>query len=257
MVRSTGADANTDVTLSELQGVRYLHLGTPWVQGAMRISQPLAIELEYVRRMVAWLLWTPWDDLPNRCAVQLGLGAGSLTRFTHGVLGMHTEAVECNGAVIQACQQFFHLPRQGPRFRVWQDDAAAWVAQPARRGTVHALQVDLYDHDAASPLLDHAAFYGHCRELLAPDGVMSINLFGRDASLPRSLGHLAQAFGAEALWLFGATREGNTVVLAHRNAAAAAQYPWRAQVAAVQQRFGWRTERWLRVLRQNSTLPTA
>ena len=46
-----------EVTISESRGVRYLHLGTPWIQGAMRIEVPLAIELEYVRRMMAWTLF--------------------------------------------------------------------------------------------------------------------------------------------------------------------------------------------------------
>jgi hypothetical protein len=45
-----------EVTISESAGVRYLHLSTPWIQGAMRIDDPLAIELEYVRRMVVWML---------------------------------------------------------------------------------------------------------------------------------------------------------------------------------------------------------
>ena len=45
-----------EVTISESDGVRYLHLGTPWIQGAMRIDDPLAIELEYVRRMMVWML---------------------------------------------------------------------------------------------------------------------------------------------------------------------------------------------------------
>ena len=40
-------------TISEADGVRYLHLGTDWVQGAMRLRKPHAIELEYVRRMMA------------------------------------------------------------------------------------------------------------------------------------------------------------------------------------------------------------
>ena len=40
-------------TLSEFEGVRYLHLGTPWVQGAMRIRKPRQLELEYVQRMMA------------------------------------------------------------------------------------------------------------------------------------------------------------------------------------------------------------
>ena len=34
------------VTLSEMDGVRFLHFGTEWVQGAMRLRKPDAIELE-------------------------------------------------------------------------------------------------------------------------------------------------------------------------------------------------------------------
>ena len=34
------------VTLSEFDGVRYLHFGTEWVQGAMRIRKPNWLELE-------------------------------------------------------------------------------------------------------------------------------------------------------------------------------------------------------------------
>ena len=50
-------------TISEADGVRYLHLGTPWVQGAMRIRKPHAIELDYVQRMMAWMLLRPTEEL--------------------------------------------------------------------------------------------------------------------------------------------------------------------------------------------------
>ncbi|MFM7568260.1 MAG: spermidine synthase, partial [Betaproteobacteria bacterium] len=46
-----------DITLSEQDGVRYLHFGTEWVQGAMRLDEPDVIEIEYVRQMMAWLLF--------------------------------------------------------------------------------------------------------------------------------------------------------------------------------------------------------
>jgi hypothetical protein len=39
------------VTLSEQDGVRFLHFGTEWVQGAMRIRKPDWIELEYAQQM--------------------------------------------------------------------------------------------------------------------------------------------------------------------------------------------------------------
>src|SRR5512143_2027959 len=87
-------------TLSEADGVRYLHLGTPWVQGAMRIRKPQALELEYIQRMMAWMLLRPSRELARGHAVQLGLGAAAITRFCHGVLKMRSTAVELNPTVI-------------------------------------------------------------------------------------------------------------------------------------------------------------
>ena len=43
--------------ISEEAGVRSLHFGSDWVQGAMRIRKPDALELEYTREMLACLLW--------------------------------------------------------------------------------------------------------------------------------------------------------------------------------------------------------
>ncbi|CDG85568.1 putative uncharacterized domain protein [Janthinobacterium agaricidamnosum NBRC 102515 = DSM 9628] len=39
-------------TITEHRGIRYMHLGTSWVQGAMRLAKPDAIELEYVQMMM-------------------------------------------------------------------------------------------------------------------------------------------------------------------------------------------------------------
>ena len=92
-------------TVSEFEGVRYLHLDTPWVQGAMRIGRPHTIELEYVQRMMAWMLWRPAEALGAGHAVQLGMGAAAVTRFCHKALRMQTTAVEINASVIGMCRQ--------------------------------------------------------------------------------------------------------------------------------------------------------
>ena len=84
------------VTVSEFDGVRYLHLGSVWVQGAMRIRKPQQVVLDYVQRMLASLLWLPGESLGQGQAVQLGLGAGAITRFTARQLGMATTVVEIN-----------------------------------------------------------------------------------------------------------------------------------------------------------------
>ncbi|MES2887268.1 MAG: methyltransferase domain-containing protein [Pseudomonadota bacterium] len=206
------------VTLSEMGGIRYLHLGTPWVQGAMRLSRPLRIELDYVRRMMVWMLLRPEADDPSLGAwqgldaVQLGLGAGAITRFCHQALGARTTAVEVNPDVIEAAHAWFHLPRQDPRLQVIERDASEHVADPACQASADVLCVDLYDHEAASPVLDSELFYRGCHDLLRPGGVMTVNLFGRDASFERSCARMAQAFGEPQLFSLQATKEGNTVV---------------------------------------------
>ncbi len=202
-----------EATISEEGGVRYLHLGTPWVQGAMRVRKPQAIELEYVQRMMVWLLWRPLSAWRNQRAVQLGLGAGAITRFCHKKLRMRTTAVEINPTVIGVCRAWFHLPEDDERLQVLNEDAAQFVADPEQAGTVDALCVDLYDHDAASPVLDDDDFYAGCYRLLTDDGVMTVNLFGRNASFDNSAARIAKVFG-ERVAQIKATKEGNTIVVA-------------------------------------------
>jgi spermidine synthase len=192
--------------------VRYLHLGSPWVQGAMRIRQPQLVELEYVRRMLASLLWLPTAEVGRGRAVQLGLGAGAITRFTQNQLRMPTTVVEINDQVIAVNTAWFHLPQEA---EVVRGDAADWLAQ-AEPQSVQLLHVDLYDEEAAAPVLDDEAFYRQCRAVLADGGLMSVNLFGRHASFAVSIGRIAAAFGSDQVWSLQPTREGNTVVVAGR-----------------------------------------
>ena len=79
MARDPARGEATAVTLSESDGVRYLHFGTPWVQGAMRLADPFHLELEYQQQMMA-----PWLFVPRPAQIlQLGLGAAALTKFCH------------------------------------------------------------------------------------------------------------------------------------------------------------------------------
>ena len=208
-----------DVNFSEYGPVRYLHLGTPWVQGSMNIEKPFDIDLEYVQRMMAWLLFADIDKVGKLHAMQLGLGAAALTKFCFKHLRMKTTAIELNPQVVAACRLWFKLPADSAKLQVVLGDAAEVAKHDHWRGQIDALQVDLYDHEAACPVLDSAEFYGHCRQLLTDEGCMTVNLFGRSSSYEQSLQKMAEAFGEEALWAFKPTREGNTVVLALRSPA--------------------------------------
>ena len=205
-----------EVNFSDHGPIRYLHLGSEWVQGSMRLNDPYTIDLEYVQRMLAGLLFTPVQDVPQQHAMQLGLGAAALTKFCHKKLRCRTTAIEINPQVVAACRLWFKLPADDDRLSVILGDAEEVVAHDHWRHQIDHLHVDLYDHEAASPVLDSTEFYAGCRQLLTDVGVMSVNLFGRSLSYQRSLQHIIEAFSASAVWAFKPTREGNTVVLALR-----------------------------------------
>lgn len=238
-------------TISEHDGVRTLHLGeTPWVQGAMFVRAPRVIVLEYVQRMMAWMLWRPVAEVSRGHAVQLGLGAGALTRFCHGVLRMdRVTAVELNPAVIAACRHGFKLPPDDARLQVLEADAGAWVAEASHRGIANVLNVDLYDHEAAAPVLDSERFYADCRAVLAERGVMTVNLFGRASSFDTSTARIAAAFGRDQVWSLRPTKEGNTIVVAARGVAVPEREELLDRAATLEQRTGLPARKWLRMVR--------
>lgn len=238
-----------EVHFSDYGDVRYLHLGTEWVQGSMRLDAPYDIELEYVQRMMAWLLFVEPARLKRFHAMQLGLGAGSLTKFCRKKLRVTTTAIEINPGVLHACRGWFKLPAEDSKLRIVLADAAQEIRNPDWQGAVDALMVDLYDHEAAAPVLDSEDFYADCRRLLSENACMTVNLFGRASSYERSLEKIKAAFGEPAVWSFKPTREGNTVVLAQRTPTRPGRSALVAQADAIQAQWGLPAPKWLRVFK--------
>ena len=199
------------VTLSEQDGVRYLHFGTEWVQGAMRLRKPDWLELEYAQQMMAWMLFI---DTPAH-VVQLGLGTGALTKFCYRQFPeTRVTAIELNPAVIGICVSMFMLPVPDDRLQVLEMDAAEFVNDPANAGTLDVLQVDLYDATAKGPVLESVAFYQSCAACLRADGVLTVNLFGDHPSFLRNLKALRFVF-ADVICL-PEVHDGNVVAIAFK-----------------------------------------
>ena len=235
-----------EVNFSDEGDIRHLHLDSIWIQGSMRMDDPLALVHEYIQRMFAWLLFVDPVSVPKRQALQLGLGAASLTKFCHKTLRMKTAAIELNPQVVAACRGWFKLPQDNGRLQVVLADAAEEIQQPRWRETVDALQVDLYDQEAAGPVFDSAEFYAHCRSTLTPEGCMTVNLFGRSSSFQRSVTNMEKAFGKEALWAFKATREGNTVVLAQRTPSRPKRAELLERADTIRRQWSLPADKWVR-----------
>ena len=180
------------VTLSEQEGVRYLHFGTEWVQGAMRIRKPDWPELEYAQQMMGWMLFI---EQPHAIA-QLGLGTGALTKFCYRqFLDARVIAVELNPSVIAVCESMFKLPQNDARLQVMEMDALDFVNDPVNEGAFDVLQCDLYDATARGPVLDTPEFYRACNACLAENGIMTVNLFGDHPSFAKNIKAMKFAFG--------------------------------------------------------------
>ncbi|QDZ28587.1 spermidine synthase [Noviherbaspirillum sp. UKPF54] len=201
------------VTLSEENGVRFLHFGTEWIQGAMRIRKPDWIELEYAQQMMSWMLF---NDQPRHIA-QLGLGTGALTKFCYRKFEQaRVTAVELNPSVIAICRSMFKLPPEDDRLSVLEMDAMDFVTDSARHGTIDALQVDLYDATARGPVLDTPEFYEACAACLSEQGIMTVNLFGDHPSYAKNLKAMRYAF--RQVLCLPEVHQGNVIAIAAREA---------------------------------------
>jgi spermidine synthase len=229
------------VTISESDGVRYLHFGTPWVQGAMRIARPFKLELDYQQQMMAPLLFVE----PRRVCI-LGLGAAALVKACWRALpAAEIEVVEISAEVVATARQWFKLPDDA-RLTVTVADAAEFVAHPRRRGSTDLLQVDLYDAEARGPVCDDADFYRGCHRLLARGGVAAFNLFGR--SYEPSFARIGEAFAGRAVVLPEA-EFGNRIVLAFADSAGIPFPELYARAAALPTDLRIPARRWVSALK--------
>ena len=198
------------IDISEKSGVRYLHFSSPWVQGAMRIQRPYALELHYTREMMAGLLLRepPWP----RQALLIGLGAGSLTKFIYRRLpATKITVVEIDPQVEVVARLHFKLPEDPRRLRIVIADGAEFMFQGSE--CYDCILVDGFDSRARAGILETLPFYQACRARLSDEGLLAINLLGHERGFQASVDRIERAFDGRAL-VFPSCDSGNTIAFA-------------------------------------------
>jgi spermidine synthase len=178
-------------TVSEQAGIRYLHFGTEWIQGAMHVRRPNELVLAYTQQMMAWLLFI--EPAPDNDIGILGLGAGSLLRYTLSHTPSRVVTAEWNPRVTAVCRSYFRLPAS-PRSEIHHADAADWVKEAENIGRYSVLMVDLYDAGAQGPVRGSPEFYRDCALAMADRAIITVNLFGEHASFQPNIDALCAAF---------------------------------------------------------------
>lgn len=184
------------------------------IQSRMRLDDPTALDLDYSRVMMAFLLLQPQPA----SILMIGLGGGSLAKYCHRHLPQaRITVVEINPEVI-ASRDAFQVPPDGERFSVVCGDGAAFMAS-APRGRYDVILVDGFGPGGEQPEdLCSLPFYKACRAALRPSGVLMVNLQDKEPQCSRLIGRIWQMFGEPVLPLEVACG-GNLVVLAGDDAA--------------------------------------
>lgn len=199
------------IDISEQSGVRYLHFGSSWIQGAMRIARPWNLELEYTREMMASLLLRDEARWPRRVLL-IGLGAASLTKFLYRYRPLaHLTIVEIEPAVVAAARQFFRLPEDDKRINLVIGDGVEYVLGADKKFDL--ILVDGFDERAHPGGLNTLPFYQACRTRLSDDGLLAVNLLGLSRGVMGGFAHILNAFEDRAL-MFPSCESGNTIAFA-------------------------------------------
>lgn len=191
--------------------MRYLHFGSDWIQGAMRIARPWALELDYTREMMAALLLRPDAAWPRK-VLQIGLGAASVTKFLYRHRpDCKITVVEIDPAVVPMAYQYFKLPDDPQRIQIEIADGADFVI--ASKGKYDLILVDGFDSNAKAGRLDSLPFYLDCKSRLTRDGMLVVNLLSRSRKFKASVQRLGEAFEGRAL-AFPSCDSGNAIAFA-------------------------------------------
>ncbi len=199
----------------EIDGLLNLRFDMATVQSAMRVASPFALELEYTRTMMRCLLF----NAAPKSMLMVGLGGGSLAKYCHQHLPQSDiTAVEINPHVI-AFRDRFKVPPDGPRFRVLQADGAVYVqARAQAQGELGRLRhdvilVDAFHFDGAPAGIVSRRFFQACRSLLAPRGVLVMNLESDPEQCQPVLAQMGHAFDG-AVWSVLTDASSNRVAFA-------------------------------------------
>lgn len=211
-IHKSVTETNNVVEVTEMDGVRSLHLGSVTVQSSMRVKEPFALELPYSRGMMGFLLFKH----TTQQVLTIGLGGGSVPKYIWQYCPEIVQTVvELNPQVIQIARSHFFVPEDDVRFAVLQEDGLAYLQ--THLNSCDVLMIDAFDSVGIPPDFCTQAFFDDCAEVLRYDGMLVINLWGSDKNFDIYLQRIEQSFNGYVLML-PTGKPGNIVVFGFKQA---------------------------------------
>lgn len=196
-----------ELRVTQLGAYRFLYFGEQTEQSCCLTIDPGWLEYDYTRAMLLGSYWVPRKGADM---LLLGLGGGSLANCMIGNFEpQRVVAVELRPAVIDIARSHLGLTSD-PRLHVIAGNAEQFVATTAERFDL--IGMDLYMEGGLSRLQMQAEFFGACKKLLKPGGVLVINQWQlAESGQPYASRLLLDLFGDQ--YLQAPVEEGNIILL--------------------------------------------
>ncbi len=200
------------VEVSEMSGVRSLHLGSVTIQSSMKVKAPFDLELAYTRGMMGFLLFS--DAVKN--VLTIGLGGGSVPKYIYANCSNISQIiVEINAQIIGIARSHFYVPDNHEKFNVLHGDGITYLAD--NKNSADCLMIDAFDRFGIPPDFCSQDFFDRCEMALSNAGIFAINLWGSDKNFDIYLQRIEQSFDNQTL-ILPTGKPGNIVVFGFKKA---------------------------------------
>ena len=158
------------------QKFRCLHFGNKTQQSAMLLNNPFLLVHQYTQAM---LLPTCW--LTPKNILILGLGSGSIVKHLYNYFRETViDAVELREEVIDLASEYFLLPDEDERFRIYNDSAFDWLDSFDSNKKYDMIIVDMFltSNSGKDICVDTSKYISILHSMLDENGVAVFNHLG-------------------------------------------------------------------------------
>ncbi|MGB3209172.1 MAG: fused MFS/spermidine synthase [Desulforhopalus sp.] len=235
------------VEIEDAGNLRSLYFGSRSLQSRMSLTTPHTLVLPYTCYMVSALLI---NSAPQNALI-VGIGSGSFIRFIHHHFPRcRIDAVDYSPHVISAAKDHFQLP-ETKRISIHCADGRSFLQESGSR-RYDLVLIDAFNDQGMAPTVYSDLFFSLCASSLAPDGVVSCNLWSNDRERLNEIKEIFTMYFKSCLYLPVPDR-GNIIGLAMPFA-----LPWskiclkKKEADRLSKRFNLDVHKLIQVAKQNN-----
>jgi spermidine synthase len=235
------------VEIEDRGDFRSLYFGSRSLQSSMSLANPHELVLSYTRYMVLALLI---NTQPKNILI-VGIGSGSFVRFFHHHFPKsQIDAVDYSSHVINAARGYFQLP-ENHQISIYCADGRSFL-QDNRGKQYDLILIDAFDDQGMAPTVYSDLFFNLCSIFLAPDGIVSCNLWSDNKVRLKEIKTILATYFKSCLYLPVPDR-GNIIAMAMPF-----DVPWpriclkEKEVASLSEQFNLDFRELIQVAKQNN-----